>query len=75
MALITGDYVSGIDSSLIDLILVGEVDKKFLDQLVEKSEAIIKRKIRTLVLNHDEFERLKPKLENDKALPIWGSMV
>ncbi|HWP95234.1 MAG TPA: ArsR family transcriptional regulator [Syntrophomonadaceae bacterium] len=72
LALITGDYAQGIDSGLIDLVLVGEIDKVFLDQLVDKSEAIIKRKIRTLVLSPDDFDLLKDKLEKDNALPVWN---
>ncbi len=55
-AFITGNYARGIDSGIIDLVLVGEVfDHKYLQLLHEKAEAISKRKIRLLTLNRKEF--------------------
>ncbi len=71
LALISGDYAQGIDSGLIDLIIVGNIDRNYLQQLVEKAEKIIKRKIRTLVINRKELEQLKEKFEKDKTLIIW----
>lgn len=73
IALITGDYARGMDSGLIDLVIVGQVQRDFLQHLVEKAEDIIKRKIRVLVLNRVEFEGLKDKLKVDKALVVWTS--
>jgi len=72
LALVTGDYALGIDSGLIDLVVVGNVDKAYLQLLVDKTEGLIGRKIRTLVLNREDFEALKDKLEVDKALVVWG---
>lgn len=72
IALITGDYAQGIDSGLIDLVLVGDIDKTYLQQLVEKSEELIKRKIRTLVVDRQEFEKLREKFIKEKALLVWG---
>lgn len=72
LALITGDYAKGIDSGIIDLVIVGGVDKGYLQGLVEKVEELIHRKIRTLVLNGEEFEKLREKFEQDKALVVWS---
>ena len=71
VAFITGDYAKGIDSGIIDLVLVGEIDKAYIQHIVEKAEGIIKRKIRVLVLNQEEFERLKAKFDSEKALLVW----
>lgn len=71
IALITGDYAKGIDSGLIDLVIIGEIDRNYLHQLVDKSEKLIQRKIRTLVLSVAEFQRLKEKFTNEKALVVW----
>jgi len=71
IAFITGDYAKGIDSGLIDLTIVGIVDRQYLQILVDKAEAVIKRKIRVLVLTQEEFVGLKDKLKVDKALPVW----
>lgn len=41
IALITGDYAKGVDSGIIDLIIVGEVNQNYLQSLVEKTELLI----------------------------------
>jgi len=73
-AFVTGDYAQGKDSGIIDLVVVGTIDRTFLFQLIDKAEQIIKRKIRTLILTSDEFLRLKPILKFDKALVVWGDV-
>ena len=73
IALISGDYAKGIDSGLIDLVLVGDINKNFLQDLVDKTEALIGRKIRTLVTNREEFNKLQEKFAKDKVLVIWGN--
>ena len=71
-AYVIGDYAKGIDSGLIDLVLVGQVDDEKLKEVTEKTENLIKRKIRTLVLNEDEFVKLQDRLNINHALFIWG---
>ncbi|MED4351115.1 ArsR family transcriptional regulator [Schinkia azotoformans] len=73
LALITGDYANGIDSGIIDLVIVGEIDQTYLRVLVEKSEALIHRKIRTLVLKDQKFVNMKDKFKNDRAIVVWNS--
>lgn len=73
LALVTGDYARGIDSGIIDLTIVGEVDKGYLQQLIEKTESLVVRKIRPLVLSKEEFIHLSDKLEADKALVVWDA--
>lgn len=73
MAFITGDYARGVDSGIIDLVIVGEVDRSFLQHMVEKSEELIKRKIRVLVLTCQEFKQLRERLKLDKALILWNN--
>ena len=51
-----GDFSRGIDSQIIDLIFVGYGDKRYLINLIEKVEGLIKRKIRYLVYNTEESE-------------------
>ena len=60
---LTGDLARGLDARIIDISLIGDIDTVYLAQLVEKAEALIKRKIRTLVYGADEsFELKSPKL-------------
>jgi DNA-binding transcriptional ArsR family regulator len=71
LAFVTGDYAKGIDSGLVDLMLVGDIDENYLKNLVQKVEKMTRRKIRYLVLSRNEYQRLRERFEQDKVLVIW----
>ena len=71
-AFVTGDYARGIDSGIIDLVIVGKVDELYLKKLIDKAEGLIHRKIRFLVLSDEELEKLKDTLKIEEAIPLWG---
>ena len=71
-AYLIGDYSRGIDSGLIDIVLIGTVDSEKLEKFVLKTGNLIDRKIRPLVLDGEEFEKLRVRLDIDHALPIWN---
>jgi DNA-binding transcriptional ArsR family regulator len=70
-AYIIGDYAKGKDSGVIDVILVGKVDKLYLTELIEKAEDLVQRKIRYLVMNQVELENYKHKNE-EPILLLWS---
>lgn len=72
LAFITGDYAKGKDSGLIDLVIVGSLNKEYLDILISQTEENIKRKIRVLVLSAEEYEKLSEKLNIKQALILWS---
>ena len=72
-AWITGDYARGIDSGLIDLVVVGDVNMGALQRTIDKTGRLIHRKIRSIVLDEKEFELLRSSLDIEHALPIWKS--
>ena len=49
-AYLVGDYAKGKDSGLIDVVLIGDLNKTILQDTIDTAESLIKRKIRTLVL-------------------------
>jgi len=51
---LVGDFSRGNDSQIIDLLLIGAIDRIYLVELVEKAEALVKRKIRYLVYTREE---------------------
>lgn len=53
--LLTGDSAAGKETAIIDLIIVGEVDKVYLQTLIEKVERTIHKKIRVAVYAPAEF--------------------
>ena len=71
LALLIDDYAAGKDTGIIDLVLVGDIDKKNLQDLVQKTEQHINRKIRTLVLSEVEYENLKTTLLNRQHILLW----
>lgn len=71
MAYLIGDYAEGKDTGIIDLVLVGKIDKGHLNYLIERTEQYIKRKIRPLVLNRQEYEKLLPGLRKRPRVLVW----
>ena len=71
-AYIIGDYAHGMDTRIIDIVLIGRIDKNILNQLVEKTEILIHRKIKWLILEEEELESLKDTLDMSHALKVWG---
>ena len=74
-AYLIGDYARGIDSGLIDIVLVGNINKIELDRIANKRGREISRKIRPLVLTIQEIQQLWLQLEMNRALLIWGDPV
>lgn len=70
-AVLLDDYAQGKDTGIVDLVLVGDVNRANLDDIVAKTERYIGRKIRTLVLDRDEYARLRPRLEQRPHLVLW----
>jgi len=70
-AYLIGDYAVGKDTGIIDLLLVGNIDRYHLEDLSRKTERYIKRKIRCLVLKQDELEDFFQKFENQPKLLLW----
>jgi hypothetical protein len=52
---VIGNFSKGIDSQIIDLLLVGKINKSFLIKLIEKVEAIITRKVRYVVYEKESL--------------------
>ena len=74
-AYLVGDYARGIDSGLIDIILIGDINKYELDRIAERRGHDISRKIRPMVLTVKELQSLWKQLGMEHALLIWGSPV
>ena len=69
---VVGDFARGIDNKIIDLIFVGQkINKEYLIQLIEKTEDLIKKKIRYLVFDENEFESFKENLKKSEILLLW----
>ena len=69
-AYLTGDLAIGKDGKTIDILLIGnDINKNFLHVLIDKTESLIDRKIRYLILSPIEAEA---HLGDEKeAMLIW----
>lgn len=68
-AFITGDYARGIDGGIIDLVLVGNINRAILDELIQITEPRIRnRKIRCLCLTEEEYDNLADRLSREKGV-------
>lgn len=55
---LTGDLAEGKNSPYVDLLLVGEVDRSYMLELIEKVEGLIGKKIRIALFHENEFNEV-----------------
>ena len=70
-AILIDDYAEGKDTGIIDLVLIGEIDQNNLQDLTQKTEKYIDRKIRALALTADEYIQLAPNLNKRPNFVLW----
>jgi DNA-binding transcriptional ArsR family regulator len=70
-AYLLDDYAEGKDTGIIDLLLVGNINQYHLNDLTQKTERYIKRKIRSLVLSDKEFKEFFVRLEGKPHVLLW----
>ena len=66
---LTGELAAGRQSDVVSLILVGNPDRQYLLELINKVEELVPKKIQYLVYSPSEAIDLD--LENEKHLLIW----
>lgn len=70
---ITGEFAKGNDYPVIDLLIIAnEIDRSYLSRLIEKTELIIKRKIRYAVMLNSEFESYSAHNGKEPKLLIYS---
>jgi len=70
---VTGEFAKGLDSQIIDLVFIGDVNKQYLIQLIEKTEKLINRKIRYIVYSDEEETIIDWSKLDFKPLLLWSS--
>ena len=70
-AYLIDNYAEGKDTGIVDLLLVGDINHYHLNDMSRKTERYIKRKIRSLVVNKEEYDNLLPELRNRPRVLIW----
>lgn len=68
---LAGDYALGRDSGIIDLTFVGEIDKKYLLDMVGKAEKMINKKVRFIIYDIAEWETGYAANDSGTHLLLW----
>ena len=69
---LVGSLAKGLDSKIIDIILVGDINKAYLLNLVEKAEPIICKKIKYILYQPEEFLSQEKEILSEEHLLIWS---
>jgi predicted nucleotidyltransferase len=68
---LTGTFARGIDGPVIDIMIIGEVDRTYLVQLIERAEEKIGRRIRCIDYTREAFEDLDISSFEYQPLLLW----
>ena len=67
---LTGEFANGVETPFIDLVLVGDIDRDYLHQLVQRAEKLLNKKIRMAIYSKNEFD--SSLLENIQHVSIFN---
>lgn len=69
---VTGDFAKGKDNPIIDLIFVGEnINGEYLIKLIGKTESLIRKKIRYVLFEDQEFKEFLKSQKESELLILW----
>lgn len=68
-AYLCGDLALGKESEIIDLILIGDLDRKYLNEAVDKAQRIANKKIKYLIYSSEEAKDME--YNSAENLLIW----
>lgn len=66
-----GSIAKGLDVPIIDIIIVGDIDKNYLNQLIDKTQPLLKKEIRYILYGKSEFESKKDEILPPEHFLIW----
>ena len=69
---VVGEFAKGLDSNIIDLVFVGEVNKEYLIKLIDKVENLISRKVRYITYTETEYAAASIDSNQAKPLLLWS---
>lgn len=69
---VTGDLSRGLNSEIIDLLFIGNIDKNYLIELIDKAEEFISKKIRYITYSREEALNIDWETFKTKPLLLWS---
>lgn len=70
-AYLIGPFANGKDSDIIDVLLVGDIEVKYLASLIAKAEYMISRRIRYINFSLDQWAKKEADTLKEHHLLIW----
>ncbi|MEO1436338.1 MAG: ArsR family transcriptional regulator [Bacteroidota bacterium] len=70
---LVGKFSKGLDSDIIDLMFIGNIDKIYLINLIDKVEGMIHRKVRYVIYTESEFKSLDLSHYDPAPLLLWDA--
>ncbi len=71
---LTGDFAKGLDSSFIELILVGDdVDMEYLDRKLVQASELVGRKVSCRVMDPAKAGEILDGIGPGELLPVWNN--
>lgn len=67
---VSGAFAKGLDSTIIDLVFIGQVNKIYLIELIDKVEKLISRKVRYVIFDKEEEHLIESKMH---PLLLWSN--
>lgn len=67
---VSGAFAKGLDSTIIDLVFIGQVNKSYLIELIDKVEKLISRKVRYVIFDKEEEHLIEA---NMHPLLLWSN--
>ncbi len=69
---VVGNLAKGLNSEIIDLVFVGDIDKKYLFELVEKAQIKLGKKIKYISYDSAEIKGQEIEDKHDNYLLLWS---
>ncbi len=69
---LAGEFARGLDSDIIDLILVGGINQEYLMHLIDRAESLVSRRIRYLIYDVQEAFDTTWRSKDPIPLLIWS---
>ena len=71
---LTGDFAHGKDSSVIDLILVGDnIDREYLARKIMQAEELVGRKVNYTLIGSIDAKKHLINFKPSELLPLWNN--
>jgi DNA-binding transcriptional ArsR family regulator len=69
---LVGDLATGLKSDVVDLVFVGNIDKNYLFELVQKVETKLQKKVKYIAYNNSEFSPEVVGADHQDYLLLWS---